>query len=394
MSKIACFLLLMISLSLPMSSWAEGQTTSDLNTQAMMSDDYITATLLIIDPASEVYSVFGHCALRLQCPSQQMDYCFTFETSTDTKGVVNFFRGTAKGGFLASQTDNYLAAYREAGRGVTEYGLNLTPMEKLELWKTVDEEIAKGFCRNYGYMHVQCTSMVICVVNRALGTRIKYNELPPALHGSFRQLMLSASERYPWSAFFWQTIMGPEGDKTDPLAHKLVPQLLPMAWSKATIGSEDRLLADGHGQRIVEGVVDTKSAWFTPFLVFTVLLIVVIMVTMGEMFWHCHWPARVIDALLLTLYTLLSLFLLWLVLFSSQEGTGWNWYLLVFNLLPLLLWMVKREWRLWICRCSFALFVLFVALTPLVPQLDWPHALLVVCMAVRLFPRIFNRHIS
>lgn len=390
MKKFISIIWLTIGLFLPMTTWAEGQDQSAVDTAAMMRNDYIKASLLIADPASEVYSVFGHCALRLQCPSQGMDYTFTFETSTDTEGVINFLRGTALGGFMAAQTENYLTAYREAGRGVTEYVLNMTPEEKLELWKTVDEEMAKGFTRRYGYMHVQCTSMVICLVNRALGTRIKYNELPAELKGSFRDLMLNASERYPWTAFFWQTILGPEGDEKEPLAHKLIPHLLPVAWAKATIGSEKRRLIEDTGTKIVQGTVNTQASicWLSPLVVFTFLLLIIVCVSLGE--WRQNWRRlpRIVDSILVVFHTLLSLLLTWLVFFSTQEGTQWNWYLIAFNPIPLLLWIVAPRWHLWICRCFLMVLLLFLALTPFIPQLDLPHALIVTALAVRLYRRI------
>lgn len=379
-----------MGLLLPMVTWAEGQPESDVDTVAMMRNDYIKASLLIADPASEVYSVFGHCALRMQCPSQEMDYTFTFETSTDTEGIINFMRGTALGGFMAAKTDNYLTAYQEAGRGVTEYMLNLTPEEKLKLWQTVDEEMEKGFTRHYGYMHVQCTSMIISLVNRALGTRIKYNELPAELNGSFRDLMLDASERYPWTAFFWQTIMGPEGDETEPLAHKLIPKLLPVAWAKATIGGEKRRLIEDTGTKIVQGTVNTQASvcWLSPLVVFTFFLVFIVGVSLGE--WRKNWRRlpRIVDGILVVLHTLLSLLLTWMVLFSTQEGTQWNWYLVVFNPLPLLLWILAPGWRLWICRCFLMVLLLFLIASPFIPQLDLPHALIVAALAVRLYRKI------
>ena len=380
----------MIGLLLPMTAWGGEQPASAVDTAAMMKDDYIRASLLTVDPAAEVYSIFGHSALRLQCPSQQMDYCFTFETSTDTEGIINFFRGNSLGGFAPAPTPEYLDYYRQQGRGVTEYELNMTPQEKLELWKIVDDEIAKGFTHEYGYMHSQCTSMIVCVVNRALATRIKYNDLPKALEGSFRELMISASENYPWSRFFWQTIMGPEGDETDPLAHKLIPQMLPVAWAKATVGSENRRLIKNPGTKIVQVVVNAEASncWLSPLTAFTLLLVFVLLVSFFE--WTKGWRKlpNIVDVILLVFHTLVSLFLTWLVIFSSQEGTSWNWYLIAFNPLPLLLWLLLPGYRVWVCRCFLLVLLVSVALMPFIPQLDLPQTLIVASIAVRLFMRI------
>jgi hypothetical protein len=120
-------------------------------------------------------------------------------------------------------------------------------------------------------------------------------------------------------------------------------------------------------------------------------------VTAGQLMRRWRLLPLVTDVVLLTLHTVLSFSLLWLVLFSQLEGTQWNWYLLVFNPLPLLLWLALRSWRTWIVRCYLAVLILVMALIPLIPQLDMPHGLLMACVAVRLLPRIginYNMNVS
>lgn len=354
-----------------------------------LRDDYIGASLLVCDPSDEVYSLFGHCALRLSCPSRQMDYCFTFETSADTKGTLSFLSGKAKGGFMAATTANFLEAYRHTGRGVTEYTLHLTPQEKLRLWKTVDDELARGYSRRYNYMHTQCTSMCIALINRAVGTCIKYNMLPQELQGSFREVMLSEAKAYPWSTFCWQTIMGPEGDSTEPQAHKLTPRQLPQVWQHATVGSEGRPLIASEGRRVVDGQPQgVSSSWLTtPTAFFALVLLLAVVLTVGQFQRGWRKAPVVADALLLAVHTLTSLFLLWLVCFSQLEATGWNWYLLPFNLLPQVFWLVLPAWRKVVAGVFVAVLLVVVLLTPFVGQLDCPHALLIAAMAVRLSVR-------
>ncbi len=380
----------------PPTAGAEEQTGAVVDTTAQLRDDYIRASLLVVSPASEVYSVCGHLALRLLCPSQKMDYCFTFETSTDTQGLLRFLSGKAKGGFLASLTDNYLQAYRQAGRGVTEYQLNLTPAEKLELWKTVDQEILRGFCRQYDYLHTQCTSMCISLIRRAMAKRIEYHDLPAVFQGSFRDRMLADAEPYPWSAFFWQTVMGIEGDITEPFEHKLSPLQLPAVWQKATVGDSGRHLVEaGEGTTLVAveaASCASQTGWmFSPTAVFTLLFIIALVLTMGQ--WQAVALRRagmVFDVVLLIVHTFVSLALLWYVLGSQNKGISWNWYLLPFNLLPLILWLVFPRWRLITGRCTIGVFLLFLVAVPFVPQLDLPHALIVAAMAVRLFAKTMN----
>ncbi|MBQ4391651.1 MAG: DUF4105 domain-containing protein [Prevotella sp.] len=393
MSRLAQIVIMAAWLLLPITMMAEKPEVGSVPAsdsvlakpnKAMLQPDYIRATLLVVDPSAEVYSVFGHCALRLQCPTQKMDYCFTFEMSTSAEDIISFFSGTAMGGFKPAPTYLYIDYYRQQGRGMTEYELNLLPTEKLQLWRTADEEIVKGFSRRYGYMHAQCTSMIAYLLSRALGTRIVYHELPEGLEGSFRDQMLEAGKCYPWSAFFWQSVMGSEGDDTEPLAHKLVPQKIAAAWQHATIGDEDRHLIVAPGQCIIERTAQAGSWGLSPTVVFTLLLLLVCLITLAQLFMGWRVLPFVTDMILLALHTVVGLLLLWLVLFSEQEGTSWNWYLLAFNPIPLLLWFAVPRWRKWTLLCAIALMVLTLVFTPFIPQLDLPHALLICCLAVRL----------
>ena len=393
-----------------MATWAEEQPATVTAVDASPADavdgsaaDYISASLLVIEPSYEVYSLVGHCALRLECPSKQMDYCFTFETSTDSRGLLRFIMGTAKGGFMASKTSDYLQAYSEAGRGVTAYPLNLTPQEELLLWQTADAEIARGFCHPYGYMHTQCTSMVVSLLSRALHGDIVYHESAEANAATFRDVMLTAADRYPWSTFFWQFIMGPEGDDTTPLTDKLSPQTLPGAWQRATIGgaTSERHIVDGPAQPLGlsknasepcnDVTLGSVTHYPTPLTVFTILFIIIVAITLGQYKLGWRLLPRITDAMLLTAHTLTSLFLGWLVLFSRQEGTSWNWYLIVFNLLPLVLWLFLPAWRMQILAGTLALVTLQLLLTPLIPQLDLPHGMATACLAPRLALPLLGR---
>jgi len=385
--------------SLPTRAEEQQAATVAVDTTAQLRDDYITASLLVVSPASEVYSLFGHLALRLFCPSQKMDYCFTFETSSDTQGLVRFLSGKAKGGFLASLTDNYLEAYRQAGRGITEYRLNMTPMEKLELWKRVDQAIVRGFCYRYDYMHTQCTSMCIALIGSALSERIEYQAEPELVAGSFRDQLLAEAKTYPWSAFFWQTLMGPEGDSAEPFEHKLSPLQLPAVWRNATVGEGGQPLIDNDGTTLVEPSGKPSECMLTPTVVFTLLLIIMVIVTLAQLLNRrsakcaadAPWADRcgkIVDVVLIVGHTMLSLLLIWFVLSAPHEGTAWNWYLLAFNPLPLLVCLVRPKWTVPCLRVFLVVLLAVLVLTPFVPQLDLPHALLIGCIALRLAARV------
>ena len=115
------------------------------------------------------------------------------------------------------------------------------------------------------------------------------------------------------------------------------------------------------------------------------LLLAVLLVTVLE--WKPGWrrPAQVTDAVLLALQTAAGLLLVYMSTVASLFGTHWNWYLVVFNPVPAVVWLVWRHSRHYgqVYWFYTAVLVLFMLATPLSSQLDWQHQLVVAALAVR-----------
>ena len=56
------------------------------------------------------------------------------------------------GVFSTAYTSEYLADYRQQGRQVFEYELNLNLDEKRSLWALLYSELADSSCRPYNYL--------------------------------------------------------------------------------------------------------------------------------------------------------------------------------------------------------------------------------------------------
>src|SRR5574344_2701363 len=105
------------------------QQRDSLNVAAA-APDFIHASILLMSEGDEIYSIMGHAALRLQCPSKKLDYCFTFEMNMDESSWIDFLTHSAKAGFAPTETTVFLKQYKESGRGVKQYKLNLSPKTK------------------------------------------------------------------------------------------------------------------------------------------------------------------------------------------------------------------------------------------------------------------------
>ena len=83
---------------------------------------------------------------------------------------------------------------------------------------------------------------------------------------------------------------------------------------------------------------EEQPCLFTPLLLAFILLVISIVVALLKWkFW---------DYVLLAVQTLLGIFTLYLVAFSSLCCTEWSWLLVPFNPLPLIFWKWRRHWAL------------------------------------------------
>ena len=73
----------------------------------------LKASLIVVSPGYTAYTAHGHCALRMQCMSEQLDFCFTYGLSDNTQSYFNFFSGKGMGVFSTAYTSEYLADYRQ-----------------------------------------------------------------------------------------------------------------------------------------------------------------------------------------------------------------------------------------------------------------------------------------
>ncbi len=109
-----------------------------------MDDNFIRASLMIASPGNVLYSCVGHAFIRMECPTHGLDYCFSYESEGVRQKVLKFLSGNLKMGMMAVPTDGFLSQYRNNGRGVMEYNLNLSIPYKQKLWELLDSRVEAG----------------------------------------------------------------------------------------------------------------------------------------------------------------------------------------------------------------------------------------------------------
>ena len=335
------------------------------------AEDFVTVSLMIADAGAKFYTVLGHACLRLQCPAFNLDYCYSYESEDMTNRVLDFLMGKLRMGLFAIPTKEYCAYYAEHGRGVHEYILNLPPDVETNLWRVMDEHLAEGTSLSFDYFNRGCAITCVRFLNKALlgKGKIEYASSLYAHSPTPCELVKANTKNALWVRFYWNFLVGE--DVKDPLygdRQLIIPTDLVKAWQEATI--DGQLLIDSEPKILIEGQPQKADGWFTPNMATLLLLLLAI----ANLFWKYPY----FDWLMLAMQTMLGIVLFYLIFFSNLCCASWNWMLIPFAPLPILLWYWRKYWAL-LYAIILALWCMFMITMPLWAEriIDLSHIMLI-----------------
>ena len=315
-----------------------------------------------MSPGDELYSCAGHSCIRLECPKFNLDYCFSYESESVKDKIFTFFMGKLKMGMFAIPTADYLKIGRESGRGVMQYTLNLPPDAKQRLWKILDERVAQGPYLPYNYMERGCAQSALNVLMEALKPyQLVVDSWPEKfLTWTRREFVREATDGYLWQQIPMCAICGTEADeRTTKFRNVVVPLGLLEILRIGKVNGQ--VVIDGEGVELLPVKSDAGAPADTFFTPNKVACCIVALAAV-----NCFVKWAWIDWLFLAFQSFAGALFTYLVMFSKLPSTGWNWLIVPFNILPLILWKWRAKWALGFA----AVLVLWVA-----GMILWPHML-------------------
>lgn len=177
--------------------------------------DSVEVSLLTCQPHDEIYSLYGHTALRWHDLHQNSsDIAFNW-------GVFNFEAPHFVTRFVFGLTDYELGGYpypvfqqeyRRFGSMVTEQVLDLTAREKQRLKAALTENLRdENRIYRYNYFYNNCTTMARDIIERCIDGHIEYagrEDYSP----SYREMVHDMTERNPWARFGNDLLLGIKAD--------------------------------------------------------------------------------------------------------------------------------------------------------------------------------------
>jgi len=327
--------------------------------------DSVEISLLTCQPHDEVYSLYGHTAIRYHdLRPGGFDLAFNY-------GVFDFKKPHFVARFVFGLTDYELGAYpykyfleeyRRFGSMVTEQVLNLTAEEKLILHEALAMNLRpENKIYRYNFFYSNCTTKARDIIENCINGKIEYagrEDYTP----SYREMVHSMTRNNPWARFGNDLLLGIKADfKTDLRQQEFLPGNLLYDFDHAQIYSEgtyrplikERRIAVPAGVQIVQ-----EGFPLTPLSCAAVLLAIGLVIFFFE--WRKKRVFIVWDVLLMLAVGAIGI-VLTLMLFSQHPTVSLNLQIILLNPLPLLfLWPVirRRQTRYW--AISAILAVLFL----------------------------------
>lgn len=327
--------------------------------------DSVEFSLLTCQPHDEVYSLYGHTAIRYhELRHGGLDWAFNY-------GVFDFKKPHFVARFVFGLTDYELGAYpykyfvkeyRRFGSMVTEQVLNLTDEEKMALHDALAINLRpENKIYRYNYFYNNCTTKARDIIESCINGKVEYagrEDYTP----SYRDIVHSMTRNNPWSRFGNDLLLGIKADwKTDLRQQEFLPGNLLYDFDHAQIYSngsyrpliKERRIAVPAGVQIIE-----SGFPLTPLACAAILLAVGIVIFFFE--WRKKRAFVLWDVLLMITTGTIGI-VLTLMLFSQHPTVSLNLQIILCNPLPwLFLWPVirGRETRYW--KITAILAVLFL----------------------------------
>lgn len=314
--------------------------------QAKAQQEYMDSVeigLITCSPHEELYSLYGHCAVRYHdLHKGGMDLVFNW-------GVFNFAAPNFLMHFITGMTDYELAVsdfapfclyYKDWGSQVTEQVLNLTAAEKRELARKLMENAQpENKVYRYNFFYDNCTTRPRNIIERSIKGKIIYSDRQD-YKPSYRQMIHEMNAHHPWAAWGNDLLLGLTADRpTDLRQQEFLPHNLLHDYENAHIQTADgqrplvkeRRIIVKHGKQELE-----EGLPITPIQCALVLAIIFALV----LWWEVKHQRCLVwfDALYMLALGLAGCIVL-IFFFSLHPTTSTNLQILIFN--PIHLFFIR-----------------------------------------------------
>lgn len=331
-------------------------------------------SILTCEEGDELYSLFGHTAIRIKDEANALDVVYnygTFDFKTE-RFYLKFIKGDLKYFVSAYSFNEFYYEYTLENRAIYEQKLDLTMLQKQQLFDALNKSLlSDDKFYTYKFINRNCTNMVVDKVNQSLGKKciVKTTEQ----NESYREILFPYLENHFYENLGINIIFGKKVDENG------VKLFLPNQFMESLRVAKynGKLIAEEPKTILKASIENKEKSLWNNFYTFCLALFLIFI---SRKVW-----------LYLSFFMMLGflgLFLSTIGLYSLHEEVTYNYNILLFN--PLLLILIIFYWQknyIWVKR--MALICLFCLVIILIVLLNKPNLLMflpmITCLGVLLY---------
>ncbi|MFV5698642.1 DUF4105 domain-containing protein [Flavobacterium sp. ZT3R17] len=323
-------------------------------------------SVLTCGTGNESYSLFGHTAIRINDPYNNIDVVYNygaFDFNTPNF-VLKFIKGDLQYFAVAHSYADFINEYNYEKRSVYEQELNIPENLKQKLFDNLNTSLASGDSHyTYKFIDKNCTSMVVDIINKTLDTVAIVKNADTDI--TYRTILYPYFDNHFYEKLGTSIIFG---KKVDGLGTQI---FLPFELQKSLkkVSFQNHPLAP-ENKTIIEFDEEIPGSWWNNWYTYVILLGFITLIN-----------KKSINLFYLTMMALLGLFFVFVGFYSYHLELGYNYNILLFNptLLGLLYFYATKNKK---GIYNLAIFNIFSLLIYLVILVNKAHLLIVLPLVI------------
>jgi len=360
-------------------------TSNQLNAQDS-SKAALQISVLTCAPGEDVYTAWGHTAIRIIDSAKQTDVVYNFGTFdfNTPNFLVEFVKGNLNYFLSADNFQNFILEYEYYGRSIKEQVLILTDAEKIN-WRNALLKNLEGNNRYYLYNFItdNCTTRV-----KDGFYQFASKQVPASTIKSFRTHVVEApyQQGIPWIGLGIDVLLGAVSDKApSPLQAGFLPDLL---FDQITIQPNHVAATQNYEFTKTIPAKQTDPLYYIVGLMLVYLFV-------GK--WNARWAvltAKFLDIIFLFIFGIGGLLLVYMSVFSKHTACHDNFNIAWIHplyFIALICYFMKPIWAGYLGRIFFMATIGLILVSYWLPQSFSISVYLLMGLALLLNYRLIKR---
>ena len=247
---------------------------------------HLRISILTATPGEELYSTFGHSALRVTDTVSNTDIVYNYGTFNfeEPNFYMKFVRGKLSFYLSTDDVENFKAEYLQEKRGITEQVLNLSCEEKYNVIMLLKANMTgQNRVYKYDFTFDNCTTRLRDLIEKATDSAVHFGEALKT-NASFRDLIyeyLNYNDKQ-WSKLGIDILLGSKLDVImKPRQVMFLPDYLMKTFDSSTINGRP-LVINKHPLLKTDHSGVEKDNLAHPLFIFTCLFVLIVFLSFSK----------------------------------------------------------------------------------------------------------------